>query len=118
MMVLTFRKSERGCLNEGTRFSQYPAEGGLKVAKNKQISLKAAKDEQAQAGAMYTLGKDHAFEWISTHPNASIEELIDELKKAKSKWRINSHLFDSTVQKIANRVMFVMDKPLFTDRSG
>lgn len=88
------------------------------MAKNKQMSLKVAKDEQEQAGAMYTLGKDHAFEWISAHPNASIEELIDELKKAKSKWHISSHLFNATVEKIANRVMFVMDKPLFTDRSG
>jgi hypothetical protein len=80
--------------------SKYAAEGGLKVAK----------DEQMQADGLYTLGKEYAFEWISTHPNASIEELIDELKKCKPAWRIKSPLFNATVRKIAKRVMLVTGK--------
>ena len=61
-------------------------------------------DYAALAAGFYTVGKDFAFEWMSTNANATFDELVDALLSSGSAKQLPSGIARTTSEMIANRV--------------
>jgi len=64
-------------------------------------------DASMQAAGFYTVGKDHAFNWMTTNPDASRDELVAALMETGKRWPMPRSLLKETAILIADRVFLV-----------